>query len=83
MIPAAFREELALKPGDSLALVFEGGSLRLLTRRQRIQRALDNLSEQVKGGPSMADELIAERHAEAAREDEELERWKSGQRAIE
>lgn len=83
VIPAAFRKELGLKPGDSLGLVLEGGSLRLLTRRQRIQRALDNLSEQVKGGPSMADELIAERHAEAAREDEELERWKSGQRAIE
>ena len=49
-IPAAFRKELGLKPGDSLALVLEGGSLRLLTRRQRIQRALDNLSEQVKGG---------------------------------
>ena len=68
VIPAAFRQALNLHVGDDVIVELEGGSLRLRTRRERIRRAQRNLYEQVKRGPSLVDELIAERRAEAARE---------------
>ena len=84
MIPAAFRKELGLKPGDDLLIELEDGCLRLRTRAQGLKRAQEIVGKYLgRGGPSMADELIAERHAEAAREDAEFERWKSGQSDIE
>ncbi len=68
VIPAAFRKELDLHVGDDVVLELEDGDLRVRTRRQRIEQAQRNLYELVKGGPSLVDELLAERRAEAARE---------------
>ena len=68
VIPAAFRKEMGLHTGDEVVLELEDCTLRVQSRAQRVQRALDSLYEQVKGGPSLVDELIAERRAEAARE---------------
>ena len=68
VIAAAFRQELGLCVGADVIVELEGGSLRLRTRRERIRRAQRNLYQQVKRGPSLVDELIAERRAEAARE---------------
>ena len=84
VIPAAFRKELGLRTGDDLLIQFEDGCLHLRTRAQGLKRAQEIVGKYLgRGGPSMADELIAERHAEAAREDEEFERWRSGQSGIE
>ena len=84
VIPAAFRKELGLRTGDDLLIEFEDGCLRLRTRAQGVKRAQEIAgSYLVRGGPSLVDELIAERHAEAAGEDAEFERWKSGQSPIE
>lgn len=68
VIPAAFRKALDLSVGDVVVLELDDDTLRLQPRAQRVQQALDRLYEQVKGGPSLVDELIAERRAEAARE---------------
>lgn len=68
VIPAAFRKALGLHVGDEVVLELEDGNLRVCTRRQRILRAQRNLYELVEGGPSLVDELLAERRAEAARE---------------
>lgn len=68
VIPAAFRKELDLHVGDDVVVELEGGSLRLCTRREGLRRAQEILRKYLQGGPSLADELIAERHAEAARE---------------
>lgn len=67
VIPAAFRKQMGLETGDDVVLELEEGTLRVQSRAQRVQRALDSLYELVKDGPSMADELIAERRTEAAR----------------
>lgn len=68
VIPVSVRRALKLQTGQDLLLAFDGESIRLLTRAQGVARARDIARKYVKGGPSMADELIAERHAEAARE---------------
>jgi len=68
VIPAAFRKALDLSVGDVVVLELDDDTLRLQPRAQRVRQALDRLYEQVKGGPSLVDELIAERRAEAARE---------------
>lgn len=71
VLPAKVRRELNLKCGDELLIFIEDGEIRLMTRRQAIKSAQELVSRYVTGGPSMADELIAERRAEAAREAEE------------
>ena len=68
MIPARFRHALGLKPGDSVQIELEDGVLRLESRAARIKRA-QALVAKYASGRSLADELIAERRAEAARGD--------------
>ncbi|MCA9829098.1 MAG: AbrB/MazE/SpoVT family DNA-binding domain-containing protein [Dehalococcoidia bacterium] len=65
VIPARIRKELGIKAGDSLSLEVEDGVLRLETPVQRIKRAQAMLAPYLKG-PSLADELIAERRADSA-----------------
>ena len=58
-----------LKVGDRVLLSCEDGEIRLSTRRERIRRMQKWVAELIPpGGPSVVDELIAERRAEAARE---------------
>ena len=68
LIPAAFRKKMGLRTGEEVVLELEDCTLHVQSRAQRVQHALDSLYELVKDGPSMADELVAERHAEAAGE---------------
>ena len=65
VIPARFRKELGLRPGDTVVVDIEGGELRIATRLHGIKRAQDLVRPYVSGTPSMADELIIERRAEA------------------
>ena len=68
VIPARLRKALGLEPGDTVRVEMEGGYLRLETRRAGIQRARELLKPYL-GAPSLADELIAERRAEAEAEE--------------
>jgi len=68
VIPAAFREELGIKPGDELTLRLEDGELRISTLRSRLERARRHVLKYVKPAVSLVDELIAERREEAKRE---------------
>jgi AbrB family looped-hinge helix DNA binding protein len=71
VIPAAFRAALGMKPGDKLTVTLEANELRIYTRREGIRRAREIIRKYVPEGVSLADELIADRRAEAARELEE------------
>ena len=82
VIPAAFRKELGIKAGDVLVVQVDDDELRLFTPRSGIARAQALVRKYIPPGISLVDELIAERRAEAAREDEEFERWKSGQNEV-
>lgn len=71
VLPAELRERLGVKENDRLlARVEEDGSLRVITARAAWDSIRGILKERLPhlGDRSLADELIAERRAEAARE---------------
>ena len=67
VIPAALRKALKFKPGDRLVARKVGESL-VLERRETVERRLRERFRHVPRDVNLADELIAERRAEAARE---------------
>ena len=68
VIPAAFRREMGIKPGDTLIVEMDGGELRVRSLPSAIARVQARMRELNPEGRSLADELIADRRAEAARE---------------
>lgn len=66
VIPIEIRQALNLKEGDAVLWELDDGSARITTRAQRIRRAQALVRKHVPVGQSLADELIAERRAEAA-----------------
>ena len=68
VIPAEFRRELGIDEGDRLTLVLEDGALTILTKRAAVRRVQETVAQYGTPGRSLADELIAERRAEAERE---------------
>ena len=74
VIPAAIREELGFAPGDTLLMDVEDGVLHIESYPARIRRIQREFAQYIDPGRSLADELIAERRAEARREDEEFQR---------
>ena len=69
VIPAEFRHALDIKEGDSLTVEFDEHELRLFTFQQGIRRAQAIVAKYVPPGVSLADELIADRRAEAEAEE--------------
>ena len=60
---------MGIEPGDTLTLRLEDGELRIISLRAAVKRAQEIVSKYVPGHESLSDQLIAERRAEAARED--------------
>ncbi|MBA4179491.1 MAG: AbrB family transcriptional regulator [Anaerolinea sp.] len=69
VLPAKVRRALDLKCGDELLVIVDDGEILLMTRMQGIRRAQRLLAPYLEGRGSLVDELIAERRAEAAREE--------------
>lgn len=69
VIPAAFRKALGINVGDEVVLRLEDDELRITTLKKRLERAQRLVRKYVKPGVSLADELIAERRREAARDE--------------
>jgi AbrB family looped-hinge helix DNA binding protein len=80
VIPAEIRQELGMKLGDRLLLLIEDGELHVITVAQGVERAQKLAAPYIRPGVSMADELIAERRAEHAREEEVLRQREAAQR---
>lgn len=68
VIPAAFRDALALAEGDILIASIDDGELNLLTRRAAVRRAQAIVRQFVPEGTSLVDELIEDRRRESERE---------------
>jgi AbrB family looped-hinge helix DNA binding protein len=68
VIPVAFRKAMGIRAGDEVVLRIEGNELRILTLKQRIERAQRLVRRYVKAGTSLSQELIAERREAAKRE---------------
>ncbi len=67
-IPAEYRRELGLEPGDRVVVELEGDELRIVPHAEALRRVRELIARHVPKERSLADELIAERRAEAARE---------------
>ena len=67
VLPAQFRKAMGVKPGDELIMAMKDGEVRVFTRQAAIKRA-QGMLKHIAPGRSLADELIQERRAEAARE---------------
>jgi AbrB family looped-hinge helix DNA binding protein len=73
VIPAAARRELGLKSGDTLILESDGTSLLIRTAEAVLEETQTYFRQFVTPGESVVDELIAERRAEAAHEEAEVQ----------
>ncbi len=71
LIPAAFREVMKMKPGGHVAMYLDEDGLHLVTRHFTSEQLRREIAAHVPEGVSLADELIADRRAEAARDDRE------------
>lgn len=73
VVPKAYREKLGLKEGDEVIWTEIDGQVVLTSRLQQVRRAQELCAQLFAGQAerSLVDELIAERRAEAAREDAE------------
>ena len=69
VIPKEMRDALDIGPGTRIAMTLENDRIVLQPANLRL---LDKLCGITAGGPSMTDELIAERQAEERRRDEVL-----------
>lgn len=70
VIPAEIREKLGIEPGTKIAISVEGS--RIVLQPVDKLRAVRELRGISKGGPSMTDELIADRQEDERRWQE---RW--------
>ncbi|MDP2793435.1 MAG: AbrB/MazE/SpoVT family DNA-binding domain-containing protein [Sulfurisoma sp.] len=73
VVPKIYREKLGVGEGDEVIWAEIDGQIVLTSRLRQIQRAQDLCAQLFADQPerSLVDELIAERRAEAAREDAE------------
>lgn len=72
VVPKKIRHKLGIKEGDEVIWKEEGGQIILTSRRQEMERAERFFEQMMAGysGGSLADELIAERRADAVHEDD-------------
>ena len=72
VIPAEFRKALGVGIGDEMVIELQGEELRLRSRQDAIKRVQAMVRKYIPDeNRSLADELIAERREEAAREERE------------
>lgn len=68
VIPAAMRRDLGIATGDTVLVDVHDGELRVRSVSRAIERARAILRRYVPEGSQLAEELIADRRAEAERE---------------
>jgi len=68
VIPAAIREALGIRIGDSVEMTVQDYELRVSTRRARIRRAQERARRYIPAGVLLSEELSAERREAAKNE---------------
>lgn len=70
LIPSAIRKQNDLNPGDLMVIAQnEDGTLNLMSRIESLRRGQEMYARDTKGKGTSVDDFIAERRAEAAKED--------------
>ncbi len=72
VIPSQCRKKFHLQPGDTLVVDTDEQGMRLRSMDQVVKELQAHFAPYRKPGVSVVDELIAERRAEAAKEEAEL-----------
>jgi AbrB family looped-hinge helix DNA binding protein len=72
VIPAAIRQQMGFKAGESLLMEVEDGVLRIESFPARIRRIQESLKQFIQPGRLLSDELIADRREEARLEEEDM-----------
>ena len=67
-LPVAVLESMGVAEGDQVQLALDGDIVRILSRAAALREAQELVRRYVPEGVSLADELLAERRVEAARE---------------
>lgn len=68
VIPASMRRALRIERGDTVLVEVDQGELRVRSLPRAVERAQSIIRRHVPADVSLADELIAERRGEAARD---------------
>ena len=68
VIPAAFRRQMGITPGDTVILELDEGELRVRSLSSAIRRVQERMRELNPEGRLLSEELIADRRVEAAHE---------------
>lgn len=71
-IPVALRNEFGLTEGSKLIIRKENDEIKLVTQKQALEEARRLLRQYIPESVSLVDELINERRAEAAREEQDF-----------
>jgi AbrB family looped-hinge helix DNA binding protein len=74
VLPASIRKEFGLEPGEKLTVFSRDGEIRILSRKMALDSIRTGIIKQRGSLKGILDEFLAERHAEAAREQKEAER---------
>ncbi len=69
-LPAEFLEAMGVAEGDQIQLALDGDIVRVLSRAAALRELQNQVRRYVPAGMSLVDELLAERRAEAAREEQ-------------
>ena len=75
VLPAEVRKALHLEPGERVTVTVADDEVRIRSLDATIRRIQDRCRKFIKPGVSIVDELIAERRAEAARDEAETAEW--------
>lgn len=75
LLPVGLRQALGLEEGDLITAWLRDGELRLHSHLHGLRKIQNEASSLAQGSAYASDELIAERRAEAAKEDEESLLW--------
>lgn len=80
VIPVAFRRLLGAEHGGPVQIRIQDGEVCLVGRDEVVRRVQARIKRLIPPGISLADELIAERRAEAAHEDQEEREFRERRR---
>jgi len=79
-IPAKQRKALGLEKGGIVVSTVENGELRIRTVKAVLDELRARLAPHLRASGDTVDQFIADRHAEADREEAEYQQWKASRR---
>ena len=80
IIPAKQRKALGLEKGGVVVSSVENGELRIRTMKAVLDELRERIAPSLRASGDTVDQFIADRHAEAEREEADYQQWKARRR---